>query len=173
MATRADRLLWVLAGFLFLAVVVVAWIKVSPILNPTLVAVAPLNNRCDLRAGSCEVAFPQTGARVAFEVTPRQIPVAEKLRLAVRTEGVEARTVEVDFAGVDMNMGYNRARLEQTGPGEFSGTGMLPVCVRDRMTWEARVLLQTQLGLIAAPFRFETFRPGEVPAAMSVGGSDE
>jgi hypothetical protein len=33
---------------------------------------------------------------------------------------------------------------------------MLPVCVRDRMTWEARVLLTTPRGLIDAPFRFTT-----------------
>jgi hypothetical protein len=38
---------------------------------------------------------------------------------------------------------------------------MLPVCVRDRMTWEARVLLQFPQRLLAAPFRFETLRPGQ------------
>jgi hypothetical protein len=37
---------------------------------------------------------------------------------------------------------------------------MLPVCVRERMTWEARVLLHLPDGTLAAPFRFETTRRG-------------
>jgi hypothetical protein len=40
---------------------------------------------------------------------------------------------------------------------------MLPVCVRDRMTWEARVLLHYADGLRAAPFRFDSLRPGAAP----------
>jgi hypothetical protein len=36
---------------------------------------------------------------------------------------------------------------------------MLPVCVRQRMTWEARVLLHYPQRMLAAPFRFDTLRP--------------
>lgn len=46
----------------------------------------------------------------------------------------------------------------------YQGTGMLPICVRERMTWEARVLLDLPDGLLLAPFRFETAR-GASPAA--------
>jgi hypothetical protein len=35
---------------------------------------------------------------------------------------------------------------------------MLPVCVRDVMSWEAKILIRTQEGLTAAPFRFDTYR---------------
>lgn len=159
---NVGRLLWVVAALLFLAVAVVAWIKVAPTLDPEVAAVAALDDGCDLRLGSCEAVFPD-GARVTFEVSPRHIPLVEPLDLAVRVTGVEALGVEVDFAGVDMNMGYNRVSLESAGDGAFAGTGMLPVCVRARMTWEARVLLQTGAGLIAAPFRFDTYRPGAGP----------
>jgi hypothetical protein len=70
----------------------------------------------------------------------------------------------VDISGVDMNMGFNRATLTRTGPGEFSGPAMLPVCVRARMTWEAKVLLHTDAGLMAAPYRFDTYLPGREPS---------
>lgn len=40
----------------------------------------------------------------------------------------------------------------------YFGEAMLPVCVRDRMTWEALVLVETAEGLLGAPFRFETLR---------------
>ncbi len=71
--------------------------------------------------------------------------------------------VELDFAGFDMDMGYNRVVLHAgSDPGgdtvSYSGSGMLPICVRDRMTWEARVLIYLPDGILAAPFRFETHR---------------
>jgi len=161
-----SRLLWMLAAFLFSAVALVAWIKVGPMLDPEAALAAPLDPDCDLRKGPCEAVFPD-GARVAFGITPRRIPPAEKLELWVRTQGIDARQVEVDFAGVDMNMGFNRAPLDRIGPGEFAGSGMLPVCVRARMTWEARVLLHTDEGLAAARFRFDTYLPGREPSAAT------
>lgn len=166
MVLSTSRLLWMLAAFLFSAVALVAWIKVGPMLDPEVALVAPLATDCDLRKGPCEAVFPD-GARVAFGITPRRIPPAEKLKLQVRAQGIDARRVEVDFAGVDMNMGFNRATLDPIGPGEFAGPGMLPVCVRACMTWEARVLLYTDEGLAAAPFRFDTCLPGREPSAAT------
>lgn len=165
MVISAWRLLWALAVLLFLAVVLVAWIKVGPMLNPEVAMVAPLNSDCELRKGPCEALFPN-GARVAFGMMPLNIPAVEKLKLSVRTEGVDVRQVEVDFSGLDMNMGFNRVTLDQVLPGEYAGAGMLPVCVRARMTWEAKVLLHTDAGLMAAPFRFETYLPGRGPSAV-------
>jgi hypothetical protein len=66
----------------------------------------------------------------------------------------------VDFSGVDMDMGFNRVRLEPVGKGSYSANGMLPVCVRDAMEWEAKVLLRSQEGLSSVAYRFITVRPG-------------
>jgi hypothetical protein len=154
---RATALLWSVAGLLLMAVVVVAVYKAWPLLNPTLAEVAPLDPSCDLRAGPCDARLAG-GGRVRFGIEPRSIPVVTPLRLAVETAGLDVRAVEVDFAGVDMNMGYNRAVLESVGAGVYEGQGTLPVCVRARMDWEARVLVHTAEGIMAAPFRFETRR---------------
>jgi hypothetical protein len=102
------------------------------------------------------------------------------LELQVRIDALPApRRVEVDFAGFDMDMGYNRVALRPVGSpidqeadqaadqiesqfgrqsGTYTGSGMLPICVRDRMTWEARVLIYLSDGILDAPFRFETKR---------------
>ena len=64
----------------------------------------------------------------------------------------------MDFAGVSMNMGYNRPRLERTAPGRWEGEGMLSVCIRERMDWEARVLLYLPGKVLAVPFRFDTIK---------------
>ena len=154
---RTTALLRAVAGLLLVAVVAVALYKAWPLLNPTLVEVAPLDPSCDLRAGACAVRFAGGGS-VRFAIEPQSIPVVTPLRLAVDTSGLDVRAVEVDFAGVDMNMGYNRAALEPAGPGVYAGQGTLPVCVRARMEWEARVLVHTAEGILAAPFRFETRR---------------
>jgi hypothetical protein len=86
--------------------------------------------------------------------------VMEPLRILAEPAGIDAGTVEVDFTGADMNMGYNRVALHQTVAGRYEGKGMLPQCVHRRMRWEAKVMLHTPAGIWVAPFRFETVRPG-------------
>jgi hypothetical protein len=62
-----------------------------------------------------------------------------------------------------MNMGFNRVAMQPVESGNYFGAAMLPVCVRARMTWEAKVLLHTASGLMSAPFRFDTYLPGREP----------
>lgn len=160
---NTTRLLWLAAGLLFLGVAGVAAYKVWPLLNPEIIELAPLDPDCDLRAGPCS-GLLRDGTRISFGIEPREIPVVQPLKLEVTVEGREAFGVEVDFAGVDMNMGFNRPKLEKRGEGRYSADGILPVCVRNAMEWEAKVLVRTDDGLVAAPFRFITVKPGgELP----------
>lgn len=154
--------LWIVSALLLIGVVAVAGYKAWPVLFPQAAVTAELDPNCDLRAGPCRVAFPQ-GETVAFEIQPHDIPVIAPLKLQVTLEGLVPERVEVDFSGVDMNMGFNRPPLEPVAPGHYAGDGMLPVCVRDVMEWEAKVLLYTERGLMVAPFRFSTFKPGLSP----------
>jgi hypothetical protein len=78
------------------------------------------------------------------------------LQLEVKLAGIEAAKVEVDFAGVDMNMGYNRPELAATGPGRYASEAMLPVCVTGKMAWQATVIVEAGRQRIAAPFRFNS-----------------
>ena len=155
--TRVTLLLWGVLGLLLAGVVAVAVQKVWPILHPPLLQVAEPDPDCDLRAGPCTARFPD-GRAVRFAIEPRAIPIATPLRLGVEASGFATTAVEVDFVGVDMNMGFNRVALREVRPGRYEGQGMLPVCARARMLWEARVLLHTPEGILAAPFRFATER---------------
>ncbi|HYN78575.1 MAG TPA: hypothetical protein VES73_12375 [Lamprocystis sp. (in: g-proteobacteria)] len=153
--TTRKRALW---AFVILLLFVLAGDlihKATEVIYPKPTGLARPAPACDLSAGPCTAYFA-AGGQVAFEVEPHGIPVARPLVLRVTTQGLEVTAVAVDFVGRDMNMGYNRPVLVPDGPGRYRGTGMLPVCVRERMTWEARVLLTTPRGLLAAPFHFAT-----------------
>ena len=148
---------WLAAVGLFAAVAAVALRVAWPLLNPEVVATAPLDPQCELRRGPCTGTLPN-GGRIRFELDPKDLPLLEPLAIDVRLDGLRAFGVEVDFAGVDMNMGYNRPALLADGTGRYVGKTVLPVCVRQRMDWEARVLVRTPDGLMAAPFRFSTYK---------------
>jgi hypothetical protein len=171
-----SLILWAIAGSLAVAVIAVAAFKAWPLLYPDISERAPLNADCDLIAGPCRVRFA-SGGEVVLDILPRGIPAVHPLTITASLIGLPApQRVEIDFAGVDMDMGFNRTALQPASVGssgaevssdregvrqdmQWSGTGMLPVCVRQRMTWEARVLLHYPQRLLAAPFRFDTLRP--------------
>jgi hypothetical protein len=153
--TLGKTWFWLILGLAFAALVVLALYRAWPSLYPEVVATAPLDPSCDLRSGPCTAQLPD-GGRVSFGLEPRTIRPMTPLHIVVDLDGLEAHAAEVDFAGTDMNMGYNRATLERTATGRFEGQATLPACVRHRMGWEAKVLLHTDAGILAAPFRFET-----------------
>jgi hypothetical protein len=160
---KLNSLLWSFAGLLLVAVSAVAVYEVWPLLFPEVRTAAVVDPNCDLRAGPCTSPLPG-GASVTFSIEPRSIPVVRPLQFKVDLVGLEAKRVQVDFTGVDMNMGFNRPTLQVRGPGHFIGQGRLPVCVRDAMEWEAKVLIETDEGLISAPYRFITVKPGMEPS---------
>jgi hypothetical protein len=158
----SHRVLAILATLFLAVVAIVAIYSAWPLFFPEIAVRAPLNSSCDLRTTPCSVIFPD-GARVTFSIEPASIPVMVPLRYKVVVQGMQAKDITVDFVGVDMNMGFNRAQLSREAVGRFSGDGMLPVCVRDVMEWEAKVQLNTDAGLMEAPFRFVTYKPGISP----------
>jgi hypothetical protein len=168
-ARRPDwrvALWWLLAVCLAAAAIGVVAYKAWPLLYPQTAERAPLNPECDLRRSACAVRF-DSGGTVQLDIQPRGIPLVQALAVEVVLSGLfSPQRVELDLAGIDMDMGYNRVPLHRVDPAadgddqqtRYRGQAMLPVCVRDRMTWEARVLLYRADGILAAPFRFETIR---------------
>ena len=158
-SNTANSWLWLILGLLFGAICAVALYKAWPILFPKVTLKAAVDPACDLHAGSCTTRLT-SGGSVTFSIKPREIPVVTPLRLSVRLDEIQANKVVVDFSGVEMNMGFNRVKLNNDTDGQFSGDAMLPVCVWDAMEWEAQVLIDSRDGLISVPFRFITVRSG-------------
>lgn len=150
----SDNVLWSIVALLATALAITAAVKLSP--PPQKISLS-LNAACDLNQGPCVASLPG-GGRLELSLEPRPIPVLKPLKLQVRTTGFKTGSVEVDFAGVDMKMAFNRPRLVPGKDGLFNGEAALPVCVRDQMAWQATVLVKSDDKRIEVPFRFETKR---------------
>ena len=138
-----------------LLVIAVASHQISPLLLPKADVTGVVVPGCDLHLHACAAILPQ-GGRLELSITPRPIPFLQTLRVEVTVSGVEARKVEVDFAGETMNMGYNRGELFATRGNTYAGEAALPVCVSGSMAWVATVIVETAGQRIAVPYRFET-----------------
>lgn len=116
---------------------------------------APLDSRCDLHSGPCVSSIPG-GGRIEIVIAPHPIPLLRPITINVKVNGLEARTVEMDFAGESMYMGFNRRAMQRQGDGSYTGSTVLPVCVTGSMAWLASVIVDTGKGKVVAPFRFIT-----------------
>jgi hypothetical protein len=112
---------------------------------------------CDLHSQPCRIVLGG-GRWIELALEPGPIRTLRPFTIVVRQQGIAVETVAVDFSGVEMAMGYNRPRLEQSEPGVFSGDGLLPMCVLERMTWRTQVLMDSAAGRGVAVFYFETAR---------------
>ncbi|MDP2795800.1 MAG: hypothetical protein Q8O25_17225 [Sulfurisoma sp.] len=150
-----KKILMDLVAILGIVLIAVVGYKLSPLLLPKADITATVEPGCDLHKRACAARLPD-GGRIELSIVPRPIPTIAPLQVEVKTSGMEAGKVEIDFAGVDMNMGYNRPELAAAGPGVFRAEALLPVCVTGKMAWAATVIVETGRNRIAAPFRFNS-----------------
>jgi hypothetical protein len=151
--------LWAIVGALAIGVVAVVGYKyLWPQLFPEPTISAALDPKCDLQKGPCTSKVPG-GGKVTFSIGPTPIIAMRELTLKVHAEGLDPDTVQVDFTGVSMNMGFNRFTLKSQGEGAYVGKAVLPICIRNRMSWKAKVMMETDRGLIVAPYEFDSTAP--------------
>ncbi len=119
-----------------------------------------VDQSCDLQKSDCSLKWAE--GEITLSITPRPIPLVKPLQIAVQlksrpeAETKQVQGVTVDFKGTTMNMGPNNVKLIESAPNTWTGSGMLPVCIRNQMEWQADVYLQTEQGIIIAPFIFIT-----------------
>ena len=154
---RTSKRFSLIAVGLFLGAVVLALavFRGGALFAPEQATLLPLSE-CDLQQGACTTPLPGGGS-LTLRFEPRPVRPMTEIRFRLDVDGVEARRAALSFTGVSMNMGLNRFDLKQEN-GAFTGKGILPVCVRNRMDWEVQARIMTPKGLFAAPFRFTTYK---------------
>ncbi|MGB5207131.1 MAG: hypothetical protein WBN76_05400, partial [Azonexus sp.] len=104
---------------------------------------------------ACTVTLP-SGGTVELAMGTRPIPMVKPFEVQVTTSGFSPGRVEVDFAGIEMNMGLNRPELAAHGNGRFAAQVTLPVCITGAMDWQVTVLIENGSERIAIPWRFSS-----------------
>ncbi len=145
----------VFSGFLVLALIFAGYYKIELARKSTIIAQIEPDNSCDLQVMACTLAIPG-GGEVTLNIQPRPIPLVQKFNIDVQLNHMEAEAVSIDFKGTTMNMGPNNVKLQAQTAVHYSGQGMLPVCIRNSMEWQADVYIQTHEGIYIAPFIFVT-----------------
>lgn len=142
-------------GIELIVLIVVVGYKLSPMLLPKADVTVFPDPACNLQKEICGVTLP-SGGRIELSLGARPIPLVKPFEIEVTTSGFAPARVEVDFVGVDMNMGYNRPELLRRGDGHFTSEVTLPVCITGHMDWQATVLVEAGNQRVAVPYRFST-----------------
>ena len=146
-------------GLELIALVMVIGYKLSPMLLPKVDLTVQPDPVCNLQRETCSVNLP-SGGNVRLAMGTRPVPLVKPFEVQVVTSNFSPARVEVDFAGIDMNMGLNRPQLTARGKGRYAAEVTLPVCITGHMDWQATVLIETGKERVAIPYRFST---GEHP----------
>ena len=118
---------------------------------------AEINPQCGLSEFPCSVRL-KGGGSVELNISPQPVEVMKPLNVRIVLSQIEVRRVVAQFNGVGMNMGINRYVFKQLQDGSYQATVTLPICIRNRMEWDAEIQLESKQGIIIAPFRFEAFK---------------
>ena len=95
---------------------------------------------CDIDKGSCS---QKAGASlVTLDVLPKPVQAMQDLTFTVNLKGMkDFDRLKLDLQMVGMNMGPNEVTLVKTGPGRYSGHGIIPRCHSGKKLWSATVAL--------------------------------
>ena len=155
-----KKILIDLIGLELIALVVIVGYKLSPMLLPRADVTVLPDPLCNLQREACSVTLP-SGGTIRLAMGTRPVPLVKPFELQVTTSGFSPTRVEVDFAGIDMNMGLNRPQLEARGEGRYAAEVTLPVCITGHMDWQATVLVESGRERIAIPYRLSTGEPNQ------------
>lgn len=158
--TPPDRYRWLRLAAAALALGGLGYLLAAgwPVLFPVAEYAAAAPPACDLQRGPCSARIDAAHA-IDLEIEPKVITPVQPVRLFVNLHGIDADRVEVEFSGVEMNMGRISDELLDTGSGSFTGDATLPICVRRQMSWQALITAHAADGRYRGTFRFEVNRP--------------
>lgn len=102
------------------------------------------NKTCSLSEKACEIKTPVGLIKVSFD----SHPIVENKKMGMKViNSVEGFVpFEIDFEGIDQDMGFIRSSLNKGSDKTYSGTVTLPVCDLPRMRWKAKLILRNAQG---------------------------
>ena len=114
----------------------------------------PAEAACDLNQETCSAALPD-GTPVTLSISPRPIPVMQKLQFEIAAKSLESESLKLEMYGLNMNMGRYTYTLVRDANGTYRGDGMIPSCV-GQMQWRANIIAETPMQRVGTYFTFTT-----------------
>jgi hypothetical protein len=140
-----------MVGLAFFALLLVGAYQLVPLLLPQTDETVLPEPGCNLQKQTCTVTLAD-GAQVALTMGTQPVPMITPFSVSVKTSGFVPKRLEIDFAGVDMNMGLNRPALLLQTEGVYSAEASLPVCISGQMDWLVTLFVERGRQRIAIPF---------------------
>ncbi len=111
--------------------------------------------RCNLSRQTCRFQL-STGQGNSLSATPIPTPAGRPIAFTLQSQANEFNSANIEFEGVEMNMGVFRQALSSSGTDQFAGSLVLPLCVTGPMRWRVRLLVNGREGLREIEFQLET-----------------
>lgn len=114
------------------------------------------NENCQLHTQPCTNSDNQQ--QVTISIKPNDpVPVAQMLSFKVETTGINIKNMQLDIAGINMYMGFNRVKLSPTTKNDYVGNTMFSFCTTSKMEWLITVIIHPIKGAdIHVPFKIVT-----------------
>ena len=123
------------------------------------------DEECELNSASCSTKL-FTQSSISFAVEPHPINAVSPLTFTLETTHLTLNQAILYLSSLEMNLGRYRLKFTSRGENQYIATGHLPVCIRNKLQWQAEVWLETKYkGLIKVPYRF-TVLSAEPAAAL-------
>lgn len=127
---------------------------------PAIEVLAEDTSGCDIGEKECTVKTA-SGEEFRLQIGPGPAAPLKPLTVSASAQNKSRFVpVEVDFVGVELDMGLIRPALRQR-QGRFEAAFELPVCDLKAMTWRARLIVNDlrEGRLVAAIFNFKSAQP--------------
>lgn len=111
---------------------------------------------CQPEQANCIYSNKQQQIRLLFGTGEETVKSGQPIKALVRIEGEGIKASQISFQGRDMYMGENHFPLSETSPGVYETEVQLPVCTTGRMTWQAKVQLNTDGQAKGLTFQFDS-----------------
>jgi protein SCO1/2 len=96
---------------------------------------------CNLSVGSCKYNFDDN-TYLNISLSPLPIQTEKEFKVIIETNSSDFIPLEVDFEGVQQNMGYIRPALQRRSDHSYSALIELPLCEQKDMDWKLRLILK-------------------------------
>ncbi|MEY4591957.1 MAG: hypothetical protein RIR18_852 [Pseudomonadota bacterium] len=141
-----------IVGLVFFALILIGAYQFLPLLLPQTDETVLPDPGCNLQQQTCTVTLSD-GTKVALTMGTQPVPMITPFIVSVKADGFVPKRLEVDFTGVDMNMGLNRPTLVLQTDGAYSTEASLPVCISGQMDWLVTLFVERGRLRTAIPFR--------------------